>query len=112
MKTQQSAEKAQKPEVVRFWTFQSVNCGLKQVLIPGKVNDAGFVTAQPVVANFGGDDGKQGLWRTREKEYAVACRNKMRMKTVADFNITEITEDQENGDPVIEAKEDASQPSS
>ncbi|GAF84077.1 unnamed protein product [marine sediment metagenome] len=112
MKTQQSAEKAQKPEDVRFWTFQSINRGLKQVLIPGKVNDAGFVIAQPVIANFGGDDGRRGLWKTKEKELAAIIRNKMRMKTVADFNITEITEDQTNGDPVIEAKEDASQPSS
>lgn len=88
----------------RVWTFTSTSKGLRQILHPAVHADDGRVTEVPIEANFGGDDGKRGLWRTTERSEAEALRNKMRSKTFSDQCIVEVTVDKQNGDPIGEAK--------
>lgn len=90
---------------VRVWTFTSINPGLRQVLSPAKHDDNGRCIEPPLEANFGGDTGKLGIWRTTKVEEAMAMRDKMRKKTVADFNVTEITADPTDGDLLAEPTE-------
>lgn len=92
--------------VRRVWTFTSTSRGLHQVIVPGKHSEVdGRCLEPPREANFGGDDGKRGRWTTESYDEAMAMRNQMRKKTVADQCIVEMTRDKTNGDPVMEASE-------
>lgn len=94
------------PETVeRVWTFQSTCRGLIQVIFPAEHAPDGRCTKPPVEANFGGDTGKMGRWSTKKYDEAMALRNQILKKTVADQCILELTKDKTNGDPVMEASE-------
>lgn len=73
--------------------FVSTNKGLRQMLKPAKHDREGRCIEPPVEANFGGDTGKMGMWRTTDPELAQLMRDKMKMKTPADYNVTEVTDE-------------------
>ena len=117
-------------ELYRQWTFQSHNPGLHQVLLPSRKDRNGDLIEPQVEANFGGDSGREGMWRVNDKfridrldskepvtgkELVAILRAKVLMKPVVDCNILELTVDKDRGDPVYkptEGEDDAvSQPS-
>jgi hypothetical protein len=102
----------------REWIFQSHHPGLIQCLLPSKRDQAGNMLEEQFEADFGGDTGREGMWRINDgfsitrmdsenpvtaKELVAIMRAKMKMKPHADMNIVELTQDKENGDPVYEA---------
>lgn len=120
----QAKDEPKAPELLyRQWTFQSSNPGLHQVLIPSTKDANGNLKDPQFEANFGGDSGREGLWRIissyelerGEKkwtglELVQILRNKIRAKPIADANVTELTLDKERGDPVykpVEGEDDA-----
>ena len=109
-------------ELYRQWTFQSHNPGLKQVLLPSRKDQMGNMIEQHVEADFGGDSGREGMWRVNDKfsvqrqdsaqpvtghELVQILRAKVLMKPVVDCNIVELTQDKEKGDPVYEPAPEA-----
>lgn len=117
------APKAPKP-LYREWTFQSHNPGLHQVLIPSRKDNVGNLVEEQFEANFGGDSGRDGVWRMRDDyklqradgavysggELVEIMRAKIKMKPHADRNIVELTRNRKDGDPVyepVESEEDA-----
>lgn len=111
-------------ELYRQWTFQSHSPGLTQVLLPSRKDAQGNLVEQQVEADFGGDTGREGMWRMNDKfkverqdsaqavtglELVQILRAKILMKPVADCNIIELTANKEKGDPVYEPTEEEPQ---
>lgn len=134
-RTVKTAEAPKKPEappkpaapepLYREWTFQSHHPGLHQVLIPSRKDNMGNLLEEQFEANFGGDSGRDGVWRIRDDfqlqradgavysggELVEIMRAKMEMKPIADRNIVELTRNKKEGDPVYEPVEPEAQPS-
>ena len=116
-------ESPKQPKMLyREWIFQTHHLGLRQVLIPSRKDNMGNLVEEQVEADFGGDTGREGLWRMNDKfviqrtdgavtgpELVEIMRAKVKMKPVADNNITELTRDKERGDPVYEQVEEPAQ---
>ena len=104
----------------REWTFQSHHPGLHQVLLPSRKDQMGNLVEEQLEADFGGDSGREGTWRVNDRfktqrvdgnvvtgaELVEIMRTKVKMKSVADTNIAELTRDKKNGDPVYEPLEE------
>lgn len=116
MTQKQETVKKERKLLYREWTFQSHNPGLHQVLLPSRKDQNGNLLEEQLEANFGGDSGREGVWRVNDQyqvnrndgnvvtgaELVEIMRTKIKMKPVADTNIVELTQDKRNGDPVYE----------
>jgi hypothetical protein len=112
----QKQQAAERKLLYREWTFQSHHPGLRQVLLPSRRDQNGNLLEEQLEASFGGDSGREGMWRVNDKfkiarhdgnkitgpELVEIMRTKIKMKPVADTNIVELTQDKKNGDPVYE----------